>query len=162
MIKKLRFDSGSNIIQVAKECAPGCPYRNIFIEGSLESYYLARKMIYDIIDENNRAKRIPQFTIETSIKAQPNFEMIVPDVYLPTILGEGYGTLARIQEKSGAEILVPTMSTPGTQIRVVTIVGSKEETSKAKHLLYEVLEPGYCGHAHSNGILVPNHPQIDR
>jgi hypothetical protein len=64
MIKKLRLDSGSNLIQVAKDCAPGSSYRNIFVEGSVDSYYVARKMIYDIIDENNRAKRIPQYDIE--------------------------------------------------------------------------------------------------
>ena len=54
--------------------------------------------------------------------------MIIPDAYLPLILGPEYATLARLQEESQAKILVPTMSTPGTKIRIITLTGTQEST----------------------------------
>lgn len=161
MIKKLRQSSNASVIQVAKDCAPGCNYRNVFIEGSLESYCLAKKMIYEIIDENNRAKRLPEFKLTHTLSSEPYIEMIVPEPYIDLILGPELSTLRMLILESSAQILVPTKSAPGTNNRYITITGQPECIRKAKRMIHEILEPRYRQHAIANGIAVIQHEQID-
>jgi hypothetical protein len=141
MIKKLRQGSNANVIQVAKDCSPGCSYRNVFIEGSPESYNLAKKMIYEIIDENNKAKRLPTFNLTHTLQADPYMEVIIPNPYIPLLLGHDMETLQRIQREAQCSILVPVNSAPGTNNRHITVTGSPEALRAAKRLIYEVLEP---------------------
>jgi len=167
MIKKLRMSTNANMIQVAKDCAPGCSYRNIFIEGTLESYCLAKKMIYDIINEvmdmqNNKQKRIATFTLNHTMSSDPYVEVIVPNAYIGLVLGPEMATLNQIHETTGAQILVPTTSAPGTNNRYITLTGNPDSIRRAKRAIYEILEPAYRRHAVANGIPpLQDHEQID-
>lgn len=141
MIKHLRVTSNASVIQVAKDCAPGCSYRNVFIEGSLESYCLAKKMIYEIIDENNKAKRLPAYNLTHTLSSEPYIELIVPEPYIELILGNDLYMLRKIHAESGAQVLVPTKCAPGTNNRYLTITGQPECIRTSKRMIYEILEP---------------------
>ena len=141
MIKHLRVTSNASVIQVAKDCAPGCSYRNVFIEGSLESYCLAKKMIYEIIDENNKAKRLPTYNLTHTLSSEPYIEMIVPEPYIELLLGNDLLMLRKIHAESGAQVLVPTKCAPGTNNRYLTITGQPECIRTSKRMIYEILEP---------------------
>lgn len=161
MIKTLRVTSNASVIQVAKDCAPGCSYRNVFIEGSLESYCLAKKMIYEIIDENNKAKRLPTFNLSHTLSSEPYVEVIIPEPYIDSVLGSDLSILRKILQESGAQVLVPTKCAPGTNNRYITVTGPPESIRAAKRMIYDILEPQYSRHAVSNGISIINHDQID-
>jgi len=161
MIKHLRVSSNASMIQVAKDCSPGCSYRNVFIEGSLESYVLAKKMIYEIINENNKAKRLPTFDLSHTLSSEPYIEVIIPDPYINSILGPDYAILKEINKESGAQVLVPTKCAPGTNNRYVTVSGQPESINAAKRMIYEILEPEYKKHARANGIPELKHEKID-
>ncbi|CAG9331527.1 unnamed protein product [Blepharisma stoltei] len=161
MIKTLRVTSNASVIQVAKDCAPGCSYRNVFIEGSLESYCLAKKMIYEIIDENNKAKRLPTFNLSHTLSSEPYIEVVIPDPYINLVLGNDLSILKKILAESGAQVLVPTKCAPGTNNRYITITGPPECIRTAKRMIYDILEPAYRKHAIANGIYTFQHEQVD-
>ena len=52
-IRSLQLKSGARI-QVAKKQIPNSNLRNVFIEGSLEKYEKARRMIDDIVEEHRK------------------------------------------------------------------------------------------------------------
>ena len=59
MIRALQLKSGAKI-QVAKSMIPDTTQRNVFVEGSIERYDLAKQLIDSIIEE--------QFKILTPVK----------------------------------------------------------------------------------------------
>mmetsp|Transcript_2684 Transcript_2684/g.321 ORF Transcript_2684/g.321 Transcript_2684/m.321 type:complete len:189 (+) Transcript_2684:188-754(+) len=152
MIKKLRASSNASVIQVAKDCAYGCAYRNVFIEGSLESYCLSKKAIYEIIDTYNRGKRLPTFNFTHTLSSEPFKEIIVPDAYVKYVIGEELQVLKRIMQESGAKIIVPTKNAPGTKNRYITLTGQPENIQQAVNIIYTILEPIYKRDSISNGI----------
>ena len=96
------------------------------------------------------------------MSSDPYVEVIVPNPYIGLILGPEMATLNKIHEETGAQILVPTTSAPGTNNRYITLTGNPESIRKAKHAIYQLLEPAYRKHAVANGIPpLTDHEQID-
>ncbi|KAJ7515787.1 hypothetical protein O6H91_22G027800 [Diphasiastrum complanatum] len=147
-IKNLQYQSGARI-QVTRDADadPNAPTRQVEIMGTSEQISRAEQLIKDVIAEAAAGASAAFPT--RGFGGPPSGEQVnirVPNSKVGLIIGRGGETIRSLQSRSGARIqfAIPQESDrdseQGTLERVVTLIGSKEQTDMASELVKELID----------------------
>ena len=139
-IQKMQSQTGAHI-QIAKEqdMQPGNPYRSIVLKGSPDAVEECKRMIDEIIssrqqqnNNNNNSMGGPKVHIAKEMDHAFLLKVSVPNDKVGVIIGKQGMTIKGIQERSRAQIQIP--STPdedNPNVRTLCIGGDSKEAVDA-------------------------------
>ncbi|KAJ7518158.1 hypothetical protein O6H91_21G057200 [Diphasiastrum complanatum] len=143
-IKNLQYQSGARI-QVTRDADadPTAPTRQVEIMGTLEQISRAEQLIKDVIAEaaaGESAIFAPRGFAGAPTGEQASIR--VPNSKVGLIIGRGGETIRSLQSRSGARIqfALPQDGEQGTLERVVTLIGTKQQTDMASELIKEIID----------------------
>jgi transcription antitermination factor NusA-like protein len=140
-IKQLQLQSGAKKVQVAADSAPNTNTRNVFVEGDREAYERVKKMLMEIVEQQQRLKQaqtgmMPNNTMGCRI------EVAVPDNLVGLVIGRGGETIKGINQRSGAVVYIPKECQGGQQDRVLVVSGEPHQIDQARQEIAQLVEMG--------------------
>lgn len=141
-IKYIQQQSGARI-QITRDADhnPNLPVRMVELMGSPEQISRAEQLIHDVIAEADAG--VPSYGSQNSV-GEP-VHISVPNNKVGLIIGRGGETIKSLQSRTGARIqLVPLPGPPesiagGVIERVLTLIGTKQQTDAASELIKELV-----------------------
>ncbi|MCO5549066.1 hypothetical protein L7F22_002532 [Adiantum nelumboides] len=166
-IKGLQAKSGARI-QITRDADhdPQAQNRQVEIMGTPDQIRRAEQMIKDVIAEADAGGPGP--FLGGGFGGSGSFgepiQIRVPTSKVGLIIGRGGETIKSMQHQSGARIqLVPAAMPDYSQERVITLVGTKQQTDMASDLITEVIDEnrprGPPGGYNQQGFRPPGAPQ---
>lgn len=129
-LKEIQMQSEAYSLHIAPDSAPGCPTRNLYVEGSEEAFFRARKLVEEIVGTQLKMRAA---LTDGSKELLLNMQISVPVPSLPLVVGRESAALQRIAEASGARLVfAPTQSAESSR-RTLLCSGTTGQVIKAKH-----------------------------
>eukprot|EP01016_Furgasonia_blochmanni_P003407 TRINITY_DN1133_c0_g1_i6.p1 TRINITY_DN1133_c0_g1~~TRINITY_DN1133_c0_g1_i6.p1 ORF type:complete len:761 (+),score=95.99 TRINITY_DN1133_c0_g1_i6:1-2283(+) len=139
-IKQLQASSGAKKVQVAADSAPGSNTRNVFVEGDKEAYERCKRMITEIVEQQQRFRQATTGMMPNNERGQ-RVEMTVPNSYVGLIIGRQGETIKGINAKTGAVVFIPKESDQtGNSERLITISGRPDQVAAARQEIEAIIE----------------------
>jgi transcription antitermination factor NusA-like protein len=140
-IRQLQMQSGAKKVQVAADAQKGAPTRNIFVEGDRESYERVKKMITDIVEQQQKLRQAMTGVLPDNSQGVRE-EVPVPDNLVGLIIGRGGETIKAINQKTGAAVFIPKECDTGRNERILVISGTASQVEQAKAEVQAKVEEG--------------------
>eukprot|EP01016_Furgasonia_blochmanni_P001106 TRINITY_DN10404_c0_g1_i11.p1 TRINITY_DN10404_c0_g1~~TRINITY_DN10404_c0_g1_i11.p1 ORF type:complete len:470 (+),score=110.87 TRINITY_DN10404_c0_g1_i11:911-2320(+) len=155
-IKQLHIQSGARKVQVAADSAPGANTRNLFVEGDKESYDRVKRMVQEIVEQQQKLK-LALHGVAPMDSSAMRIEHPVPNNLVGLIIGKGGETIKGINGRTGAFVFIPKECDPGKTERVLVISGKADQVEAAKAEIDQIVMMGHRNHmmkqAHAQGVM---------
>lgn len=106
--------------------------RNVFVDGPVDRYEAAKKLIENIVNEVSFISNLQYKKTHALAPDQLTLDFIIPNQSIGGLIGKGGETLKKLMNKTKAQIIIPRAADFPYPERIIQIKGTKEQVEAAK------------------------------
>jgi len=136
-IRRLQIESGATKVQVAADNKPGAEFRNVFVEGTEDACESVKKMLNEIVEQQQRIKAaMAGNNVDQQqgiVNSEQKIIVKVPHSMIGLVIGKNGETLKEIYDKTGATVFMPMNEDhPDSTEKTLICSGTMGQTEAAR------------------------------